>query len=188
MSLTNDIIKAIGKRQVLRNHTPVIPNISTIYSWEIDLFSVNPAGYTYEFEVKISRSDFLADKNKKKWTQMKGAANDRIPNYMVYVCPDGMIKENEVPEYAGLYYFKDGEIIEVKEPKQRHKEKKNINDINFKCARLLCQRYFLNGFSLQTHLNAEIKQRNVKRMEQIKNNTLLLHEYAAKIRETQVNK
>lgn len=31
-----------------------------------------------------------------------------LPNYFYYVCPDGMIKLDDLPEYAGLIYLRKG--------------------------------------------------------------------------------
>lgn len=36
-----------------------------IYAWESDFFGITKSGYTAEIEIKTSRADFLADKNKK---------------------------------------------------------------------------------------------------------------------------
>lgn len=157
--MTKEIIKAIGRRQVLRNHTPVIANASMIFSWEVDLLSVGVGGYTFEFEVKISRSDFLRDKKKRKWGKMEYLSEEKTPNYISYVCPAGLIQLTEVPLFAGLYYYKDSEIIEIREPALRHKSKIDISVVQMKCARLYSQREFL-GCSLMTHENAEMNKRN----------------------------
>ena len=42
----------------------LIPNIEGGYG-EMDMLRLTRAGYAYEFEVKITRSDFRADKKKK---------------------------------------------------------------------------------------------------------------------------
>lgn len=157
--MTKEIIAAIGKRQVLRSHTPVVANITTVFHWEVDLLSVGKSGSVYEFEVKISRSDFLRDKQKKKWSCSYRTLEKNTPNYMSYVCPDGLIKVGEIPDFAGLYYFQNGELTEVKAPKERHKFKQDINDIQMKVARMYSQREFL-GCTLITHINRGIRERN----------------------------
>lgn len=160
--MTKDIIKALGKRQVLRDHTPVVANITTMFDWEVDLFSVNKGGMTYEFEVKISRADFLRDKKKKKWEMFKWKPKEKLPNYVSFACPEGLIKINEIPKACGLYYYHNGEITEVRAPRQIHDVKKNSYDINFKIARMYSQREFLDGCTLLGHLNKEIRQRTKK--------------------------
>lgn len=158
--MTKEIIQAVGKRQVLRNHTPVVANITTVFDWEVDLFSVGKSGMTYEFEVKISRADFLKDKNKRKWEFLKW--KKITPNYMSYVCPQGLITEKEIPDFMGLYYYSDSEITEIKKPAQRHKIAIDINDVQMKVARMYSQREFL-GRTLISHLNKEIRERNEER-------------------------
>lgn len=165
--MTKEIISAIGKMQVLKNHTPVMANVSTIFMWECDVFSVSRDGYTYEFEVKISRSDFLRDKKKKKWTKAYSILPEKTPNYMSYACPEGLIKLEEIDEFVGLYYLKEGQIVEIRCPSLRHKFKKDINEIQLKIARLYSQRYFL-GCSLLTHENRQIRERNKRREDEQK--------------------
>lgn len=167
MSLTNEIIMAVGKRQVLRNHTPVVANVTTMFDWEVDLFSVNKAGLTYEFEIKISRSDFLADRKKKKWEMYGWKPKSRLPNFMAYVCPDGLIKETEIPDFSGLFYYVGGEIVEIKKAKLVHEEVKDFKEINFKIARMYSQRHFL-GRTLISHINMGIRERNKQREKERK--------------------
>ena len=50
-------------------------------------------------EVKVSRSDFFADKNKPFRTN-----GDGMGNYRYYLCPEELIKEDELPEGWGLIY------------------------------------------------------------------------------------
>lgn len=159
--MTKEIINAIGKRQVLRNHPIVAPNISCVLNWEADLFSAS-GGSIWEFEVKISRQDFLKDRKKKKWDQLEWIKPEKKPNYFSYACPDGLIKVEEIPDFAGLYYYKDNEIIEIKAPKQIHNAKADMKMIAVKIARVYSQRNFL-GCTLLTHENAEIKKRNDER-------------------------
>jgi hypothetical protein len=67
---------------------------------------------TQLIEVKVSRSDFLADK-KKYWrqNQTKGLGQLRA-----YLCPKGIINANELPEKWGLFYYENGKIEIIKEP------------------------------------------------------------------------
>lgn len=160
--MTTEITKAVGKRQVLRNHTPVVANITTIFDWEVDLLSVGKSGNIHEFEVKISRADFIKDKKKRKWTCPSRIQPKNTPNYFSYACPDGLITADEIPDFAGLYYYRDGEIIEIKAPKLRHDLRKDMNDINMKVARMYSQREFL-GRTLISHINKGIREQNAER-------------------------
>lgn len=84
-----------------------------IYYWESDLILVSKAGYAYEFEIKISKSDFNADfKKTKRHKDMNNPQKDG-PNYFYYVCPEGVIDPNDVPKYAGLIYVKRGNRLET---------------------------------------------------------------------------
>lgn len=78
-----------------------------VYDWESDVLKITKSGYAYEFEIKISRSDFKNDfkHKKKKHTLLESKENSsKIPNYFYYVVPEGLVSEEEVPEYAGLIY------------------------------------------------------------------------------------
>jgi len=82
---------------------------------EADILGVTKAGFTAEYEIKVSRSDFFAD-FKKRYKHMRMSdslkkdlynkkALFKIPNYFYYAVPEGLIKPEEVPDYAGLVYL-----------------------------------------------------------------------------------
>ena len=100
-----------------------------VFDWESDKFIETRSGLIYEFEIKISRSDFKNDfKKADKHVILEGKEEfvpsyDKIldrwkplhadyyrrerykkPNYFYYAVPEGMIEAEEVPEYAGLIY------------------------------------------------------------------------------------
>lgn len=117
--------------------------------WESDFFCVSKSGYTIEVEVKMSRSDFLADFAKSKHKLFKAVQEHKqylveriglrehwytpeldgkkyatataectaikihdlfnclLPNKYWFACPEGLIEEKDVPEYAGLFYVND---------------------------------------------------------------------------------
>lgn len=102
------------------------------HNWESDFFIQNRGGYCYEFEVKISRSDFFNDKKKTDkhsilstgkyqtkgtlstynrtlnlWEQEEKVSeyeHEMRPNKFFYVVPEGLITADELPPYAGLIY------------------------------------------------------------------------------------
>lgn len=79
-----------------------------------DIWATN--GYhTTLVEVKTSHSDFLADQ--KKWIRQEGKAQDRhkIGNYRYYLCPTGVIKEEELPKNWGLLVWDGRKIHKVKQ-------------------------------------------------------------------------
>lgn len=102
------------KHPIITN--PALEMIGFIfYAWESDYLAVSKAGYVYECEIKISHADFLNEVRHKqdKMCIMQGLAtpdgiiDDRRPNYFFYVCPEGIISEDECPEFAGLVYITD---------------------------------------------------------------------------------
>jgi len=65
-----------------------------------DLFLVNANQKRFRgFEFKVSRSDFLADKNSGKWKKYLNYCHT-----FTWVCPDGLIQRNEVEPPAGLIW------------------------------------------------------------------------------------
>lgn len=90
-------------------HDIVIPNFFFGF-YECDLFQLSKTGYVTEYEIKVSRADFFNDFKKNGGAKHKPYASNQIlshrPNRFVFVVPEGMVKEEEVPDYAGLLYFK----------------------------------------------------------------------------------
>lgn len=93
---------------------------------ESDIVAITKSGYAYEYEVKVSRADFLADRRKKKWITYRHQKN-HAPKYFYYLLPEGLIKEDEVPHFAGIIECHNihGQIIfkEVKKPEILNKLK-----------------------------------------------------------------
>jgi hypothetical protein len=83
-----------------------------LYGWESDYVAFSKNGYVYEAEIKISRSDFQADLRNKaaKHTALssalKGEGGAAGPNRFVYVCPEGVIRPEDLETlpYAGLLW------------------------------------------------------------------------------------
>lgn len=145
------IIKELHKH--FANYDYKLANVF-IYLWESDFFCISTSGYAIEVEVKISKSDFKADfKKRDKHHIIKngegiGSMIRFRPNRFFYCCPEGMIDKTEVPEYAGLLYYKEeesnisdalwGSIHEVKTAKFIHKEKYDLT------KQLLNKYYYMN--------------------------------------------
>ena len=105
-----------------------------VFKWESDKFIETKSGLIYEFEIKVTKSDYKNDfKHKKdKHVILEGkeeyipsfeeykkrfpghinessakyykTSNFKKPNFFYYAVPEGMIDVSEVPEYAGLIY------------------------------------------------------------------------------------
>lgn len=156
---TKEIQQAIGKMQVLKFHI-VCENITPLFRWEMDLMSLSKSGTMYEFEVKVSRSDFKADgKKRKDYFYAEGTLVDRwAPNYFSYACPDGMIQPEEIPTFAGLYYCNNGAVTEVRAPKRIHKIKHDKSKVVEKILRLTTERIYL-GCARLTYENKAARER-----------------------------
>jgi hypothetical protein len=137
----------------------IVPNAFIFKGdWETDCFiQQRSSGYCYDIEIKISRNDFFADFRKcqkhsilKVGTYQNGWVSiengDKVPrlcehkkrpNKFFYCVPSGLIKINEVPEYAGLMYFNshDESIEVVKEAPFIHRDQ-----IDFEKA--LCEKFY----------------------------------------------
>lgn len=110
-----DIIKILSVFIDRNKHPYQLPN-SFIYGWECDYWTMTANGETREYEIKISRQDYLKDAEKEKHRNNNGA------NYFYYVCPEGLIKKDEVDKRYGLIYIMDGRWLSiVKKPKQLNK-------------------------------------------------------------------
>ena len=153
---TKEIQRKLGKYCLLKGHFPVAENIKyLVSSFEFDVISMTKSEYLWEYEVKISISDFRADAKKiRKHELYKMGTKVGIPNYFVYCCPDGLIPPNELPEYAGLYYINKDEIKEIVKPRLLHKSRYDKWMLMEKCLRVYQERHFL-GCCLQTYNDKE---------------------------------
>ncbi|WP_228203256.1 adenylosuccinate synthase [Acinetobacter sp. CFCC 10889] len=81
------------------------------YGENPDVFGVRHGfnGATFLLEAKMSRSDFLADK--KKPHRMNPETG--IGKYRYFICPNGLIKPEELPEKWGLIYVRPKGICKV---------------------------------------------------------------------------
>jgi hypothetical protein len=151
---TKDIQQGVCKWLAVLGSESICENYA--HHWEMDICSMSKSGIISEFEVKISRSDFLADKKRKvtKFEHYEMRIERTSPNYFYYVCPEGLIKENEIPKWAGLYYFIDGNLKFIKGATKIHRAKANIEKTNKKMLRLTVQRKYLGG-SMMTYKNKE---------------------------------
>ena len=165
-------IRSIQKafyNETFQRYEIVAPNIYLDWQFnEMDLLGLRKSGYIDEIEIKLSKSDFLADF--KKTVQVKSsykcivseryaydgyfkktkhhAIKDGLPhcNYFSFLMPEDLAKKCEIPEYAGLYLYKidkfgDGKVREVKTAPLLHKRK--ISDrFKYEIGRKMAYRYW----------------------------------------------
>lgn len=119
------IVDIIGKDRVLSGHKIVCGNVNYLFHGQQDLISVTGRGFVVEYEIKVSRGDFFRDKKKVKYQRNELLKNNQLyqaeewdikktPNQFYYVVPIGLVESEEVPEWAGLIYITDKEIMFVK--------------------------------------------------------------------------
>ncbi len=153
----NDINYWLRRDLERKGHLFILANYY-IGNWECDIYSLCRSGYSSEFEIKISRSDFFADFNKnfnssrlflrEKTLVMK---HDKIKsgertNRFYFVVPESLITVSEVPDYAGLVYYKPEikRFDKIKEAPLLHRRKIILNekDVLFDIAYSLHYKYW----------------------------------------------
>lgn len=135
-----------------KSHSPITTKFSGMGLSECDVLSISKSDYIYEYEIKISRSDYKRDFIKEKHTHMinekstktvKGEVVYLLPNYFTYVVPRDLISISEIPEYSGLIYFNEDLSFEViKKPKLLHKTIANTEFIRKIAHNLSCKLVF----------------------------------------------
>lgn len=146
--MTSEIQKIICRHEVLKFNL-CCENVKYLFSdWECDVLSLNKVGYLTEFEVKISKSDFKADSKKRKVKFYEMRIQKHIPNYFYYVCPDGLIKNEQLPNYAGLFYVIDNELKVIKKAPLLSKFKHDKEKVLIKFCRILSERNYLGSCRL----------------------------------------
>ena len=123
----------------------IAPNIYLDWQFnEMDLLCLRKSGYVDEVEVKLTKQDFLADF--RKTVKVKGdlikthwgseyheyvdkpkheLLAEGVPhcNRFSFLVPDELKEKIEIPDYAGLYVFKNGRVHELKAATLLHKRK-----------------------------------------------------------------
>lgn len=107
-----------------------------VFNWESDYLTITKSGYVYEVEIKISRADFFNDFKHKEEKHILLESNvlhdlhpNDCPNYFYYAVPEGLITEEEVPEYAGLIYLKSWGVKIVKDAPKINQNKVDIENL-----------------------------------------------------------
>lgn len=140
--MTEDKLQTAFYRANMRRYQIITPN--TYLSWschEMDILCVRKSGYIDEIEIKISKSDFLADFKKTVhiktntfvWPRVKTPKHEAMQqgllrcNRFSFLIPESLIDKIDIPEYAGLYVASEDlfrpYVREIKKPKLFHKNK-----------------------------------------------------------------
>lgn len=113
----------------------ILPNVIPADWFECDVLEITKAGYCVEYEIKVTRGDFFADKNKSRFMSVNGGPRIDTPKLDAlghhdgparfwYVTPPGLVTLSELPEKAGLIEFtpRHGERV-IKRALQLHNNK-----------------------------------------------------------------
>lgn len=83
----------------------LVPNCGAL-GHEADLARLTDKRKLHEYEIKVSRSDFLADRRKRKTLKFDRvesyARYGRLPHYFWYAVLAGVATEDDLPDHAGL--------------------------------------------------------------------------------------
>lgn len=130
-----------------------IPNISSCCG-EMDVLKLTRAGYTTEYEIKVTRADFTKDRKKvmkhccyRAIYETEREPVEGVPNYFIYVVPQQLnLVAADVPDYAGLYSMSENRYLTaIKPPPKLHRQKFRQYWIE-KIARSLNAKYLYHYF------------------------------------------
>jgi hypothetical protein len=137
----------------------IVPNVtdmSWLVAFETDMLVLTPSGYAHGFEIKISKSDLLADFKKKQHINIdKTLSNGKKGmdhyfgkfKYFSYVVPEFLKEDalNTIPKFCGLYVCIDYNtrhiIKEIRSPKKLYNYKWSYEQ-KYQLARLGAMRIY----------------------------------------------
>jgi len=155
-----DIELAIFGLYDVRQHI-IVPNVSDqmcLVPFETDMLVLTQSGYATGFEIKVSKSDLLADLKKKQYTRFKDEENGNVLQelyyakkfkHFYYAVPKKLQETalSMIPEFVGLYVYENFEypkmptfkcVKEAKKLKTESWSEKNKNEL----MRLGCMRIY----------------------------------------------
>lgn len=131
--MTEKSITELIRGYLDRNKFPYQCANAFFNGYEADYWAMDYNGMVREFEIKISRQDFLKDKDKGKHEKYKN--DKKAPNYFFYVCPKGLIQKHEIPSNYGLIYVINEFVIElIKSPRKLHE--RPFTDWEYLCKKI----------------------------------------------------
>lgn len=142
-------------RREFQRHRVVAKNVFLYSNWcEMDIAGLRKSGFLDEVEIKLSRADYLADFKKTVGNIYQVHRNKHValeagelaPNYFYFMMPEDMVPLTEIPDYAGVYYFKETEkgfivLSEARAPKRLHNRKLS-DHLKFNLAAKMAYRYW----------------------------------------------
>lgn len=131
----NKIEDIVMKHYAQLGHTPITTKYTGLGIGEADVISITKTGFINEFEIKRSRSDYLADFRNKSYkhkamsertgAELRPSGNIWYfsANKFWFVVPENLITLDEIPEYAGLIYINENSLSIIKNAPRLHKYK-----------------------------------------------------------------
>ncbi len=126
----------------------VIPNVSWAFShYEMDLVVLTRSGFIYEVEIKVSKSDLIADRNKRH-----GHNCNKI-KYLFFAIPQTLLEfRDHIPDDAGIILcgdtYRPVDVRMYRRPKKRGHYEAQPND-----RYLLARLGYLRMWDLKNRLN-----------------------------------
>jgi hypothetical protein len=154
-----DIELAIFRLYDIRQHV-IVPNVSDqmcLVPFETDMLVLTQSSYATGFEIKVSKSDLLADLKKKQYTRFKDKENGNLLQelyyakkfkYFYYAVPKKLEETalSIIPDFVGLYVYENFEYPKtptfkcVKEAKklktESWREKDKVELMRLGCMRI----------------------------------------------------
>ena len=101
-------LKRHSQNMIVPNCATVTVDMKTIEQEIPDVIGWNCSSSVL-IEVKVGRGDFLKDYNK----TFRQICKKGVGQFRYYCCPEGLIKENELPGKWGLLYLNSKKKIEI---------------------------------------------------------------------------
>lgn len=89
---------------------------------ESDAVVATMAGQVIEYEIKVSRADFVRDCHKLRNRIYAGEKPGERPNRFYYATTPGIITDADLPAWAGWYELADGKLTLRRKAPRLHKE------------------------------------------------------------------
>lgn len=91
----------------------------TYQGWECDVFAIDKNLFSWEYEIKSSRMDFIADQDKEQ--KLWNTENGNGASYFHYVTDKGVCDLDDIPEFAGwIEINKFGKLHVIKQGMMLH--------------------------------------------------------------------
>lgn len=89
---------------------------------ESDVVVATMAGQVIEYEIKVSRADYVRDRFKLRNKIYSGEQPGDRPNRFYYATLAGIITEADLPAWAGWYEFVDGKLTLRRKAPKLHRD------------------------------------------------------------------